>query len=202
MKCLTIQVGNLGTNCYLLSDGAAGVCAVVDPGGSPERILRAVQESGCRLEAVFLTHGHYDHTAGVEALRAAHPAVRVYLNRRDAGMEDEGLFPPVPEALDYDEGDSVQVGNMRFAVLATPGHSPGSVTLRCGDLLLCGDTLFAGSMGRTDLPGGSEGEIFASLARLAALPGRLRVLPGHMESSSLERERAANPFVRLALEQG
>lgn len=202
MQYLTIEVGGLGTNCYILCDEATKVCAVIDPGGSARMICSAIEKSRCRLEAIFLTHGHYDHTGAVSDLLAAHPAAAVYLNRRDAAMSDERLFPPVPGARDYDEGDTVQVGSMKVEALATPGHSPGSVTLRCGSLLFCGDTLFAGSMGRTDLPGGDEAAIFRSLARLAALPGDLQVLPGHMGPSTVARERSGNPFVALAMRQG
>lgn len=109
------------------------------------------------------------------------------------------LFPPVPEAADYDEGDTLSVGGLTVEVLATPGHSEGSVTLRCGEVLFCGDTLFAGSCGRTDFPGGSSRKILRSLARLGALGGNPAVYPGHMESSTLDRERRSNPFMLQAL---
>lgn len=99
----------------------------------------------------------------------------------------------------YDEGDTIAVGGLTLSVLATPGHSEGGVTLRCGDALFCGDTLFAGSCGRTDFPGGSVKKIMASLKRLGSLEGDLKVYPGHMEPSTLERERAWNPYLRQAM---
>ena len=100
---------------------------------------------------------------------------------------------------DYDEGDTVAVGGLTVSVLATPGHSEGSVTLRCGDALFCGDTLFAGSCGRTDFPGGSMEKMMASL-RLGQLEGNLQVLPGHMEPSALDRERRTNPYLLHAMQ--
>lgn len=200
MNITTLQVGPIGTNCYLLCDGA--VCALIDPGGDADRVAAAVKASGCVPRAILLTHGHYDHTGAVADLRRIWPEVPAYLNRRDdyaAGTAEAQLFPPIPGALDYDEGDTVPVGGLSVSVLATPGHSEGSVTLRCGDNLFCGDTLFAGSCGRTDFPGGSMGKIMASLRRLGSLEGDLRVWPGHMEPSTLDRERRMNPYLLQAM---
>ena len=104
-----------------------------------------------------------------------------------------------PCAKDYGEGDTIQVGGLTLKVLATPGHSEGSVTLRCGDVLFCGDTLFAGSCGRTDFPGGSVKKMMESLKRLGELEGDLVVYPGHMEDSTLDRERSWNPYLRQAM---
>ncbi len=202
IKCL--QVGPIGTNCYLLCDEQAKACAVVDPGGNADRVAAAVKASGCAPAAILLTHGHYDHTGGVAELHAQWPDVPVYLNRRDTDMEDayaRQLFPPVPGAVNYDEGDTISVGGLTVEVLATPGHSEGGVTLRCGDVLFCGDTLFAGSCGRTDFPGGSVRKIMASLRRLGMLEGDLRVCPGHMEPSTLDAERRMNPYLRQAMSQ-
>ena len=109
------------------------------------------------------------------------------------------LFPPGPHMKDYDEGDTLSVGGLTVTVMATPGHSEGSVTLRCGDVLFCGDTLFAGSMGRTDFPGGADRKIMASLKRLGTLEGNLTVCPGHMETSDLDRERRMNPYMMQAM---
>ena len=202
MEIKVLQVGPIGTNCYILCDETEKRCAVVDPGGDAQRIRATVEQTGCTPCAVFLTHGHYDHTGAAEELSAAWPGVPVYLNRRDGGGSDpymNHLFPAVPGAKDYDEGDEITVGSLTVRVLATPGHSEGSVTLRCGDVLFCGDTLFAGSMGRTDFPGGSMKKIMASLRRLGQLEGDLQVLPGHMELSGLDAERRRNPYLIQAM---
>ena len=204
MDIRMLQVGPIGTNCYLLCDETEKLCAVVDPGGDAARVAAAVADTGCAPCAILLTHGHYDHTGGVAELRAKWPDVPVYLNRRDQYEGDaylQQLFPPVPGAKDYDEGDTIQVGGLTVDVMATPGHSEGSVTLRCGDVLLCGDTLFAGSCGRTDFPGGSVKKIMASLKRLGSLEGDLQVYPGHMETSTLDQERSWNPYLHQAMQE-
>ena len=204
MDIKTLQVGPIGTNCYLLCDETEKLCAVIDPGGDADRVAAAVQDSGCAPCAILLTHGHYDHTGAVAELAEKWPDVPVYLNHRDQYEGDaylQQLFPPVPGAKDYDEGDTIQVGGLTVDVMATPGHSEGSVTLRCGDVLLCGDTLFAGSCGRTDFPGGSVKKIMASLKRLGSLEGDLQVYPGHMETSTLDQERSWNPYLHQAMQE-
>ena len=204
MDIQILQVGPIGTNCYLLCDETEKLCAVVDPGGDAARVAAAVVDTGCAPCAILLTHGHYDHTGGVAELRAKWPDVPVYLNHRDQYEGDaylQQLCPPVPGAKDYDEGDTIQVGGLTVDVMATPGHSEGSVTLRCGDVLLCGDTLFAGSCGRTDFPGGSVKKIMASLKRLGSLEGDLQVYPGHMETSTLDQERSWNPYLHQAMQE-
>lgn len=204
IKCL--PVGSLGTNCYIVRGGAEErACAVVDPGGSAARVIAAVEEAGCTPGAILLTHGHYDHTGAVAALRKRWPDIPVYLSRLDQRGKNaylRELFPPIPGSADYGEGDEVALGSLIFHVLATPGHSEGSVTLRCGDALFCGDTLFAGSCGRTDFPGGDPEKMMASLRRLGELEGDFQILPGHMERSGLERERKTNPYLRQAMGGG
>ena len=201
MKIRMVSVGPIGTNCYILCDETENVCAVIDPGGDAKRVDAVVANLACKPCAIFLTHGHYDHTGAAEEL-AQMWNVPVYLNRRDSALENgysTQIFPVVSGSLDYDEGDELKVGSLTVKVLATPGHSAGSVTLRCEDVLFCGDTLFAGSCGRTDLPGGSMKTILASLRRLACLEGNLQVLPGHMETSDLDHERQSNYYMLHAL---
>lgn len=204
MNVKMLRVGPIGTNCYILEDEQTREAAVVDPGGDAPEIIRALGEAGLRY--ILLTHGHYDHTGGVAGLAKAFPQAEVYIHERDVRGVDANLFPlsaQVSGLKFYGEGDEIVFGdgNVKLRVLHTPGHSEGSVTLRCGDLLLCGDTLFAGSCGRTDLAGGSEPKMMDSLRRLGKLEGDLRVCPGHMGLSTLEAERAGNPYLRQALRE-
>ena len=196
IKCLAAPP--YGTNCYILEDG--GQAAVIDPGGAASKLLEALE--GLEVRYIFLTHGHYDHTGGVEGLMAKWPEMPVYLNSRDFPGDApylRRLFPPIPGTRNYGEGDVFTVGGLKVSVMETPGHSEGSVTLRCGDVLFCGDTLFAGSCGRVDLPGGDEGQMWASLARLGRLTEDWTVWPGHGEATSLDYEKQTNPYLRQAL---
>ena len=185
MKVKMMQVGPLGTNCYIVEDEASHEAAVIDPGGDAPEIVRALE--GAELRYILLTHGHYDHTGGAAELERAFHQAALYIHRKDLEDVDPALFPlrtQIQGANFYDEGDWITFGEgaVQIQVLHTPGHSEGSVTLRCGDLLFCGDTLFAGSCGRTDFDGGSVPKMLASLRRLGELEGDLRVLPGHMET--------------------
>lgn len=202
MKVKLLQVGPLGTNCYILEDEETREAAVIDPGGDAPAIEKALE--GAELRYILLTHGHYDHTGGAAELAEAFPAAEVYVHPKDCPGPDRYLFPletQVPGVRFYGEGDEIALGSAKVEVLHTPGHSEGSVTLRCGDLLFCGDTLFAGSCGRTDFPGGSVPKMLASLRRLGELEGDFQVLPGHMEPSTLEAERAHNPYLRQAMRE-
>jgi glyoxylase-like metal-dependent hydrolase (beta-lactamase superfamily II) len=198
MNIKLMQVGEIGTNCYLLEDEDTRSAAIIDPGGEARGILGQAKADGVQVKAILLTHSHYDHTGAVRELREALPGVPVYLHPADAVQLGTAVMPPIGETLPYQEGDTVPVGNLTVQVLHTPGHTPGGVTLRVEDVLFTGDTLFQGSMGRTDL-GGSYTEIMASLKRLGQLEGDLQVLPGHMGVSTLDRERKSNYFLREAL---
>lgn len=201
MLVKTMQVPPIGTNCYVLADEKEKVCAVIDPGGDAAGILELLKADGLTLSAILLTHGHFDHTGAVADLEKACPNTPVYIHKGDVEGANPSVFPPLTGiALTYyDEGDRVMVGSIPVDVLHTPGHSKGSVTLKVGDVLFCGDTLFAGSCGRTDLAGGSYDEIMASLKKLGELPGDYHVCPGHDVTSTLERERRSNPFLREAM---
>lgn len=202
MEVKVLQVGPIGTNCYILEDEKARAAAIIDPGDEAGRILQVIEDDGVDVKYILLTHGHYDHTTAVPQLHKALPQAEIYIHRADANGAGSQLFPlagQIPDLKFYDEGDTLALGDMTIQVLHTPGHSKGSVTLKVGDVLFCGDTLFAGSCGRTDLAGGSYAEIMASLKKLGQLPGDYHVCPGHDVTSTLERERRSNPFLREAM---
>lgn len=202
MKVKCLQVGPLATNCYILEDEAAKLAAVIDPGDNEEQILHLLRQDQVQVKYILLTHGHYDHTTAVPPLKKALPDAQVYIHQADANGAGTHLFPlasQLDDLLLYDEGDTLTLGSLTIHVIHTPGHSPGSVTLRVGDVLFTGDTLFAGSCGRTDLRGGSYDQIMESLKKLGELEGDYHVCPGHDITSTLERERRFNPFLREAM---
>lgn len=202
MKVSVMQVGPIGTNCYFLQDEETGLMAIIDPGDDWERILHQVKKAEGEVKYILLTHGHYDHTTAVPDLVKALPGVQVYIHQADANGAGSQLFPLAAQVKDlnnYDEGDTLTLGSLTIEVLHTPGHSKGSVTLKVGDVLFTGDTLFCGSCGRTDLRGGSYEEIMESLKRLGELEGDFHVCPGHDRTSTLERERKYNPFLLEAM---
>lgn len=201
MDIRKLVVSAYGTNCYLLVDDAAKALAVIDPGDEvTEAVQTACRENGWTLEAIYLTHGHMDHVGGVASLRRAYPHVPAYLHAADCGSGD-AMRPTggIGELTHWQDGDTLSLGNLTVKVLHTPGHTPGSVCLMVEGVLFTGDTLFAGSMGRTDFPGGSERDIMASLKRLGALEGDYAVLPGHMGTSTLAAERQSNPYLIMAM---
>ncbi|MCI9289369.1 MAG: MBL fold metallo-hydrolase [Oscillospiraceae bacterium] len=207
MEISVLRLGQIGTNCYIFRREGGYKCGVVDPGDQGEQVARWLVEKGLEAEAVLLTHGHFDHILGIPGLREEWPDLPVYCHPADWGEGDAASlfgqrFPTVRSFGDitpYREGDTVEVDGIRLEVLDTPGHTPGSVTLRAENVLFTGDTLFAGSMGRTDLPGGDEGELMRSLKRLGELEGDYQVLPGHEGQSTLERERKSNYCLRAAM---
>ena len=207
MEISVLQLGQIGTNCYIFHQEGNAKCGVVDPGDQGEQVARWLKSRGLEPEAVLLTHGHFDHILGVPGLREEWPDLPVYCHPADLGEgETTGIFgqrfPTVRSfgnITTYREGDRITVAGVELDVLETPGHTPGSVTLCAEDVLFTGDTLFQGSMGRTDLPGGDEGEIMRSLKRLGGLEGDYRVLPGHEGQSTLERERKTNYCLRAAM---
>lgn len=202
MKVKLLRVGPIGTNCYILEDDQTNLAAVIDPGDEPELIQEALEKEGVEVRYLLLTHGHYDHTTAVPALHRVYPQADIYIHQADANGAGSTLFPLASEVDDlklYDEGDVIRLGDHEIQVLHTPGHSPGSVTLKVEDVLFTGDTLFAGSCGRTDLRGGSYEQIMQSLKRLGELKGDFHVCPGHEATSTLERERRSNPFLMEAM---
>ena len=199
MKIIRRVLGELATNCYLLIDGESREAAVIDPADDAELLKKLIEDEGAALRYILLTHGHRDHTLAAPALHALFPDAAVYIHSFDKGAT--GLYRyPMEELIEglrfYEDGDALPLGALRIEVLHTPGHTAGSVCLRVGNALFTGDTLFAGSVGRVDLPGAQPEHMLSSLARLAALDGDYDVYPGHMETSTLAEERQGNPYLR------
>ncbi|MGQ9477044.1 MAG: MBL fold metallo-hydrolase [Candidatus Bipolaricaulia bacterium] len=186
-----LVVGELETNCYILKGG--GEATVIDPGAEDERLLRAIE--GQRLRYILLTHAHPDHLGGVPQLKRDFKEAALLLHRAD--LEGFRLFLPhlEPDGL-LEEGAKLEFGNESLQVLHTPGHSPGSLVFMIDRGLFVGDLIFWGSIGRTDLPGGSQAEMARSLRRIIGLDGDFRLYPGHGPETTLARERAQNPFLK------
>lgn len=180
-----LQVGPLSANCYIFGCARTKAAAIIDPGGNASDINRQLSKDGLKAECVINTHGHYDHTGANREF-----CLPVFIHKADVGEK------AVDNLRFIGDGDAIKVGDLSLEVIHTPGHSPGSVCLRCGDILFSGDTLFAGSIGRTDLNGGSEEQMAESLARLVALvDSRTKIYPGHGPSTTMEQERKENPFL-------
>lgn len=199
MKIAVMQLGSYGTNCYIVWDENTKNAAVIDPGDEAPSVLQTLQKEGLHLQMILLTHAHFDHMGAVDAIQAA-TGCKVYLHKADLTLPPE-MTGTTPHPTDfYDEGDTVTLDSIVFQVLHTPGHTPGSVCLIADDVMFSGDTLFAGSCGRTDFPGSSWMQMESSLRKLHDLSGDYTVLPGHMGSSTLERERKTNFFMMQALQ--
>jgi len=190
-----LALGAYQTNCYLVWDETSDTCVVIDPGYEPETVLNEVNRLGKTIEAVLLTHGHFDHVGGVRTI-AAETDCAVYLCDADLSMPPQMTAGSLYYTHIYGEGDFVDAAGLSFKVLHTPGHTPGSVCLMCENVIFSGDTLFWGSCGRTDLPGGSWSTIRVSLKRLADLPGDYEVYPGHGDATRLSFERKMNPYMQ------
>ncbi len=205
----TFTVGPLQCNCTLLGDEDAGEAIVIDPGDEIGRIHRRLTELGLKLKQILVTHAHIDHVGGALKLKKLTGAA-ILMNENDVAllqmmeMQAGWLGVPSPEvALPDDsltEGLVVGLGRYPAQVLHTPGHTQGSICLHFAplNLLIAGDTLFAGSIGRTDLPGGNSRQILESIeTRLMGLPEATRVLPGHGPETTIGAERNHNPFLRF-----
>lgn len=204
----TFPVGPLQCNCTILGDEEAGEAIVIDPGDEIGRIERRLREHRLKLKQILVTHGHIDHVGGALKLKRLTGAP-IYMNENDLPLLQAmdvqagwlGVAPPETAPPDASLSEGLRVGLDRYPaeVLHTPGHTQGSICLHFAplNLLLAGDTLFAGSIGRTDLPGGNFRQIIDSIQeRLLALPGETRVLPGHGPETTIGRERETNPFLQ------
>jgi len=198
-----IIVGPLENNCFIIADEKTRECLVTDPGDEPDRILDAINENNFQLKYIICTHAHFDHVAAVPDIKKETEAeivihrddLDIYMNTKDQaaawGFEMETL--PKPD-LFVSDGDIIKIGDMKFDVLHTPGHSQGGICLYGEGVVITGDTLFAGSVGRTDLYGGDIGKLKKSFKRLLSLPDDIKVLPGHGPETTIGKERIDNLF--------
>ena len=205
LRCETLHLGPLDNNTYLIWCERTRACAVVDVGFEPDEAIASVWRSELDVRYLLNTHAHYDHAAGMRQAQEAlggdyylHPADRPLLARLSEQGAAFGFAPAHPprDVNDLADGQELALGEERLRVIHAPGHSPGSVCFHTGDQLWVGDVLFAGSVGRTDLPGGSFPQLVHSIRqRLFPLGDAVRAFPGHGPATTLGEERRSNPFV-------
>lgn len=204
MKITRLTVGAFQENCYLVADPDTSAAVLIDPGEEGHRLVQAVKTAGVRLEAIWVTHAHLDHVGGIAEVKRhfdvpifLHPDDLMLYRLADRQAASYGLpfdTPPVPDR-EFMEGDRLSLGSLRFAVLHAPGHAPGHVVIHGEGVAFCGDCVFAGSIGRTDLPMSDARALARSLERIAELPGQTVLHPGHGPQTTIERELADNPFL-------
>ena len=204
LEVIRFETGPLQENAWLVVDRASDDAVMVDPGDDGADLIAGIQAAGAALRAIWLTHAHFDHVGAVRALRE-HFGVPAFLHEADIPMFEAGPFQAASYGIPFDgdevpserfvEGQGVRVGGLSFTVMHTPGHSPGHVVLHGHGVALVGDCLFAGSIGRTDLPLGNAAELGRSLRRIVALPPDTRVLPGHGPPTTVAEEKRSNPWV-------
>jgi glyoxylase-like metal-dependent hydrolase (beta-lactamase superfamily II) len=204
-----IVVGVFQENCWVLGNRRTGEAICIDPGDQPDEVLAMARDMGVTIKAIANSHAHVDHILGVRGIQSETGA-KFYMHRGEApiaarAVETAAMFgqpaepPPDPDFLP-DDGDEIEVAGVKLRVIHTPGHTPGSLSYYVDGLLFSGDTLFAGSIGRTDLPGGNyEQEMASIIDKLLVLPDETIVLPGHMMETKIGVEKEMNPFVRQEL---
>ncbi|MBQ7499980.1 MAG: MBL fold metallo-hydrolase [Clostridia bacterium] len=205
MKVLKFILGNMQTNCYFLINEPTGLCAVVDPADEYGRIAAKLAEKNLTIDKILLTHAHFDHIMALRALREKTGAP-LYVHKDDVEMltdPKKSLMasaggcsrPEDPPEHAVSDGDVIPLGTESIRVMHTPGHTKGSVCYIVDDIIISGDTLFRGSIGRYDFYGGDYGQMLASLDKLKALDGDYRVYPGHGSSTTLEHEKETNYYL-------
>ena len=191
----TMPLGLYQTNCYIVHREDSKNCIVIDPGYEADSILNRLALLGLQVEAILLTHGHFDHVGAVRAL-AADTDCDVYVAEADLSLPPTMTNGPIYYTHLYPTEGQLTIAGLDIKILPTPGHTPGSVCLLMGDAMFSGDTLFAGSMGRCDFPGSNIFDMRKSLKKLVMLAGNYRVFPGHAAATTLDHERKTNPYLR------
>lgn len=201
MQRYTIQVGSFEVNCSLVEIG--GRALIIDPGQDPERIIAALEQKEWEPDAILLTHGHFDHINGIPGILARFPDLPVFVSAEDSKVMSSPLnaLPPEYRPVEAGKMRKLEVEKLEgwgIKVIPTPGHTPGGVCyyFHKENTLFSGDTLFAGSVGRTDLPGGDMATLMHSLDSLRKLPENTLVIPGHGMTTTIKRELASNPFLQ------
>ena len=199
-----LSVGAFQENCYLVADETRGVSALVDPGAEGDRIIEMVERSATTLQAIWITHAHVDHVGAIASVKrkwnvpvSLHPKDLPLYQRAGIQAQLYGIpfeEPPPPDS-EFSEGQQLTLGSLTFEVNHRPGHAPGHVVLHGHGIALVGDCLFAGSIGRTDLPFSSPADLAVSLERIAELPPETIVYPGHGPSTTIGEENESNPFL-------
>lgn len=204
MKIKKFEVGPLFVNCYVLYDEDKKEAAIIDPGDEPDLILDFVKEEGLSVKYILCTHGHFDHIGAVREIKDETGAkimlhekdIEIYRNSPEVALQFFGIeIEPQPEPDELiQDGKTIKIGKEDLKFIHTPGHSPGSVSIYIDGYLFTGDTLFAGSVGRTDLSGGSMQDLLNSLKKIASLPEETVVFPGHGPKTKISIERKTNPY--------
>ena len=191
----TLTLGLYQTNCYIVSQEGSNKCIIIDPGYEADTILNRTALLGLQVEAILLTHAHFDHLGAVRSI-VADTDCQVFVDEKELTLPPTMTDGPIFYTGLYPAEGVISLGDLDIKVIRTPGHTPGSVCLLIADAMFSGDTLFAGSMGRCDFPGSSIFDMRKSLKKLYNLAGDYRVFPGHAEATTLEYERKTNPYLR------
>lgn len=193
----TILAGMYEENCYLIMDEDTKVLGIIDPGGHANLLVQEIEKLGGKPKFILLTHGHMDHVDGVVEL-ADKLNIPFYINEKEEEyMGDNFVFGSLPKTSNYlKEGDTLALGNSTIKVIETPGHTPGGICFLINDKLFTGDTLFQGSVGRSDFPGGNGMQLIKSIKeKLLPLGDNIEVYPGHGGASNIGYEKRSNPFL-------
>lgn len=199
MVVKTFPVGDIQANCYVIIDESSKKAVMIDPGDNASYLKLKIDELGVNVETILLTHAHFDHVGAVKDLKDAYDC-KVYLTKEEEKFiisDSAGLFGKLPKIYDFiQDGDIVSIGDLKIKAISTPGHTKGGICYLVEDKVFTGDTLFQGSVGRSDFPGGNFDELISSIeTKLMVLDGNTEVYPGHGFKSTIAYEKANNPFL-------